>query len=173
MRYRLEERQVDLRGDGHFIAPGAAVIGSVVLGEAASVWFNAVIRGDHEPIVVGPRSNVQDGAVLHTDPGFPLEMGQGVTVGHGAVLHGCKVEDYSLIGIKAVVLNGAKIGKYCLIGAGSLVPEGKEIPEGSLVVGVPGKVVRQLTDEERRSLEESAANYAANGRRFAQHLAAD
>lgn len=164
---------MQMHGEGHFIAPNAAVIGSVVLEAEANVWFNAVIRGDNEPIVVGPRSNVQDGAVLHTDPGFALDIGEGVTVGHGAVLHGCQVGNFSLIGIKAVVLNGAKIGKYCLIGAGALVPEGKEIAEGSLVMGVPGKVVRELSEAERKGLEASADHYVANGQRFVEKLAAD
>src|SRR5690606_11433037 len=119
----------------------------------ASVWFGVVMRGDNDPIIIGEDSNVQDGSVLHTDAGFPLEVGRGVTIGHKAMLHGCTVGDYSLIGINAVILNGAKIGKYCLIGANSLIPERMEIPDGSLVVGSPGRIKRQLTDAEKKMLE--------------------
>ena len=129
MIYRLGERRPEM--ENNFIAPNASVIGDVVLGDQVSVWFNAVLRGDNEPIVAGTESNVQDGAILHTDPGFPLEIGRGVTVGHMAMLHGCAVGDYSLIGINAVVLNGARIGRYCIIGAHALITEGKEIPDGS------------------------------------------
>src|ERR1700760_320070 len=126
----------------YWIAPNATVIGRVTLKRNASVWFGAVLRGDNEPIVVGEESNVQDGCVLHTDAGTPLTIGKAVTVGHLAMLHGCTIGDNSLIGIGAVVLNGARIGKNCLIGAKALIPEGKEIPDGSLVVGAPGRVIR-------------------------------
>ncbi len=165
MIYQLEERRVERHADT-FVAPDASLIGSVVLHEGASVWFQVVARGDNDPIVIGPETNVQDGAVLHTDAGVPLRLGRGVTVGHKAVLHGCIVEDFALIGINAVVLNRARIGRYCIIGANSLIPEGKEIPEGSLVLGSPGRVVRQVTSEERTGLEASAAHYAANARRY-------
>jgi carbonic anhydrase/acetyltransferase-like protein (isoleucine patch superfamily) len=170
--YRLEERRV-VRHPGSYIAPNATVIGSVELHERASIWFQAVVRGDNDPIVIGPESNVQDAAVLHTDFGVPLTIGRGVTVGHKVMLHGCTIGDYALIGINAVVLNRAKIGPYCIIGANSLIPEGKEIPEGSLVMGTPGKVVRTLSPEERKRLEHSAAIYVANAQRYSAGLAED
>jgi carbonic anhydrase/acetyltransferase-like protein (isoleucine patch superfamily) len=170
--YRLEDRRV-IRHADTFIAPNATVIGSVELHERASIWFNVVARGDNDPIVIGPESNVQDAAVLHTDMGVPLTLGRGVTVGHKAMLHGCTVGDYALIGINAVVLNRARIGAYCIIGANSLIAEGKEIPEGSLVMGTPGKVVRSLSDEERIRLEASAAIYVANARRYLSGLFED
>lgn len=172
MIYRLEDKRVVRHGDT-YVAPNATLIGSVVLHDKSSVWFNVVMRGDNDPIVVGEETNVQDGAVLHTDDGVPLTLGRGVTVGHKAMLHGCSVSDYSLIGINAVVLNHVKIGRYCIIGAHSLIPEGKEIPDGSLVFGTPGKIVRQLTEEERASLERSAAHYVENARRFKRSLAPD
>jgi carbonic anhydrase/acetyltransferase-like protein (isoleucine patch superfamily) len=132
------------------VAPNATLVGKVKLEEGANVWFNAVLRGDNELILIGKNSNVQDGTVMHTDMGYPLTLGTGVTIGHNAMLHGCTVGDYSLIGINAVILNGAKIGKHCIIGANSLIGEGKEIPDGSLVMGSPGKVVRELTERRRR-----------------------
>jgi carbonic anhydrase/acetyltransferase-like protein (isoleucine patch superfamily) len=151
----------------HWIAPSAAVIGRVLLGEEASVWFGAVLRGDTELIRVGARSNVQDNAVLHTDEGFPLEIAEGCTIGHGAILHGCVVGAGALVGMGAVVLNGARIGKSSLIGAGALVTSGMDVPERSLVLGTPARVVRPLKDEELAGLEASAAHYVANARRFA------
>ena len=154
-----------------FVAPGARIIGDVTIGPEASVWYNCVLRGDIHRIEVGARSNVQDGSVMHTDMGYPLTLGTGVTVGHNAMLHGCSVGDYSLVGINAVVLNGAKIGKYCIIGANTLIAEGKEIPDGSLVVGSPGKVVRELTDQQKKMLEASAAHYVHNAQRYARDLA--
>jgi carbonic anhydrase/acetyltransferase-like protein (isoleucine patch superfamily) len=168
--YRLEERRVVRHGET-YVAPGAILIGSVVLHHEASVWFNVVIRGDNDPIVIGERSNVQDGTVMHTDEGIPLTLGRGVTVGHKAMLHGCVVGDHSLIGINAVVLNGARIGKHCLIGANALIAEGKEIPDGSLVLGSPGRVVRQLDDAEKARLEASADHYVVNFRRYLAGLA--
>ena len=170
MFYRLEDRQVERIGGPHFVAHNATLIGSVVLHPNASVWFNVVIRADNDPIVIGEDSNVQDGSVLHTDTGYPLTIGRGVTVGHKAMLHGCSIGDYSLIGINAVVLNGARIGKYCIIGANALIPEGVEIPDGSLVLGSPGRVKRTLGDAERAMLEASAAHYVENARRYLQHL---
>lgn len=149
-----------------FVAPGARVIGRVVLQDGASVWFNAVLRGDNEPIEVGEGSNVQDGCVLHTDPGRPLVIGRQVTVGHNAILHGCMIGDGSLIGMGAVVLNGARIGKGCLIGANALVTEDKEIPDYSLVMGQPGKVVRTLDAAAVARLLESAERYRWNARRY-------
>jgi len=165
MIYQLEERRVRAEGD-YWVADSATVLGSVLLKHNTSVWFGAVIRGDREPIVVGDHSNVQDLAVLHTDPGYPLTLGSYVTVGHKALLHGCTVGDHSLIGINAIVLNGAKIGKHCLIGAGALIPEGREIPDGSLVMGVPGKVVRALTPEQMAHVTKLAENYVANFKRY-------
>ena len=172
MIYRLEERRVVRHGET-FVAPNATLIGSVVLHERASVWFNVVARGDNDPIVIGPESNIQDGSILHTDLGVPLTLGRGVTVGHKVMLHGCTIGDYALIGINAVVLNNARIGPYCIIGANTLITEGKEIPEGSMVMGSPGKVIRQLTDNERRKLEASAAHYVDNARRYLHGLTED
>ncbi len=172
MIYSLEERRVQLLDGPHFIAPNATLIGSVTLHRNASVWFNVVIRADNDPVVIGEDSNIQDGTVIHTDTGYPLTIGRGVTVGHKAMLHGCTIGDYSLIGINAVVLNGAKIGKYCLIGANALIPEGVEIPDGSLVIGSPGRVKRTLSEAERKMLEASARHYVENGRRYLLSLRA-
>ena len=169
MKYRLGDACVDTHPDS-WIAPTATLIGRVRLEEGASVWFNAVLRGDNELILIGKDSNVQDGAVMHTDMGYPLTLGTGVTIGHNAMLHGCTVGDYSLIGINAVILNGAKIGKHCIIGANSLIGEGKVIPDGSLVMESPGKVVRDLTDEQKALLQASAAHYVKNGQRYARDL---
>ena len=140
----------------NWIAPGAAVIGHVLIGRDVGIWFGAVIRGDNEPIVIGADSNVQEHTVMHTDPGFPLTIGQGCTIGHRALLHGCTIGDNSLIGINAVVLNGARIGRNCLIGANALITEGKEIPDNSMVMGAPGKVVRELTPQQIEGLRMSA-----------------
>jgi carbonic anhydrase/acetyltransferase-like protein (isoleucine patch superfamily) len=170
--YRLDERRVVRHGET-FVAPNATVIGSVVLHERSSVWFNVVIRGDNDPIVIGPESNIQDGSVLHTDEGVPLTIGRGVTVGHKVMLHGCTIGDYSLIGINAVILNRARIGANCIIGANTLITEGKEIPDGSMVMGSPGKVIRQLSEVERVKLMASAAGYVVNARRFLHGLAED
>ena len=169
MIYRLGEACVELHPQS-WVAPNAVLVGKVRLQAGASVWFNAVLRGDNELIDIGEHSNVQDGAVMHTDMGFPLTLGKGVTVGHNAMLHGCSVGDYSLIGINAVILNGARIGRNCIIGANALIGEGKEIPDGSLVMGSPGKVVRDLTDEQKKLLEASAAHYVKNGQRYARDL---
>ena len=169
MIYALGAKRPELLGD-NWVADNASVIGDVVLEEGANVWFNAVIRGDVERITVGARSNVQDGSVLHADAGMPLVIGADVTVGHMVMLHGCTIGEGSLIGIGAVVLNGAKIGRNCIIGAKSLIPEGKEIPDNSLVMGAPGKVVRELDDSARAMLLGSAAHYVENSRRFARDL---
>lgn len=171
MIYSLGELSVS-QHDTVFVAPGAHVIGNVELQENSSVWFNAVIRGDCDKITVGSNSNIQDGSVLHTDEGVPLTIGEGVTVGHMVMLHGCTIGDYSLIGINAVVLNGAKIGKHCVIGANALITEGMEIPDGSLVVGSPGKVIKSLSDKQRAQLELSAAHYVQNAQRFKTQLKA-
>lgn len=172
MKYRLGQFRVDAHPDS-WIAPSAELIGKVRLEAGSSVWFGAILRGDNELIHIGENSNVQDGSVLHTDMGYPLTLGRGVTVGHKVMLHGCTVGDHSLVGINAVILNGAKIGKYCIIGANSLIPEGKVIPDGSLVMGSPGKVVRELTEEQKKMLEASAAHYVHNARRYARELERD
>ena len=173
MIYRLDDLRVQLRGDGQFVADNATLIGNVILEACASVWFGAVLRGDNEPITIGAGSNVQDGVVMHTDPGFPLTLGANVTVGHMAMLHGCTVGENSLVGINAVVLNGARIGRNCLIGAGALVPEGREIPDGSLVIGSPGKVKRELSSEEIAGLARSAEGYVAKAARYRAGLTPD
>ncbi len=166
MLYQLDDRRVQAEDEEYWVAESAMVMGLVLLRKGASVWFNAVLRGDTELITVGENSNVQDGAVLHTDPGCPLLIGANVTVGHKAMLHGCEIGDNSLVGINAVVLNRAKIGRNCLIGANALITEGKEIPDNSLVMGAPGKIVRQLTEEEIAGLAHSAAHYRENAARF-------
>ncbi len=166
MFYELGDRKPEMKGQGQFVAENATIIGSVRLMEQSSVWFNVVIRGDNEWITIGPETNVQDGSVLHTDPGLALNLGRGVTVGHKAMLHGCDIGDYSLIGINAVILNGAKIGKHCLIGANTLIPEGMEVPDGSMVVGSPGKIKRELTDNQKKMLEMSAAHYVTNAENY-------
>jgi carbonic anhydrase/acetyltransferase-like protein (isoleucine patch superfamily) len=153
-----------------WVAPSATLIGQVVLAEQTNIWFNVVIRGDNDWIRIGARSNVQEHCVLHTDPGFILSIGTDVTVGHQAMLHGCTIGDGSLIGIQAIVLNGARVGKCCLIGAGSLIAEGKEIPDRSLVMGTPGKVIRTLTDDEVARLRMSSANYVERAKRYAANL---
>lgn len=159
-------------GAGAWIAPDAHVIGKVELGPGVGIWFGAVLRGDNEMIRIGAGSNVQEMTMIHTDPGHPVEIGPGVTIGHRAIVHGCSIGENSLIGMGAIVLNGARIGRNCLIGAGALVTEGKEIPDGSLVVGSPGKVVRQLTREQIEGLRGSASRYAENAARFATDLIA-
>lgn len=173
MIYSLGDRKVTYAGKPSYIAPNASIIGDVELHDNSSVWFNAVIRADNDKIVIGENSNVQDGAVLHVDPGVPLNIGKGVTIGHKVMLHGCTIGDNTLIGINAVVLNGAKIGKNCLIGANALIPERMEIPDGSMVIGSPGKVKRALTEDEIKMLEVGASIYVQNGERFSQDLVAE
>ena len=165
MLYELDGVAVQTEGD-YWVADSATVVGNVLLKQDASVWFNAVVRGDNDLITIGAGSNVQDGSVLHTDPGCPLTIGAHVTIGHKVMLHGCDIGEGSLIGINAVVLNGAKIGKNCLIGANALITEGKEIPDNSMVMGSPGKVVRTLTDEQAAGIRAGAAHYVENARRF-------
>jgi len=167
--YQLEEHAPQV-ADSAWVADSAQLMGKVVLAEDASVWFGAILRGDNETLTVGRGSNVQDGTVMHSDPGYPLTLGADVTVGHQAMLHGCSVGDGSLIGIQAVVLNGAKIGRHCLVGAGSLVTEGKEFPDGSLIVGSPAKVVRQLTPEQIEGLKRTAEHYVQNAQRYKNGL---
>ncbi len=172
MLYRLDDKQVQLP-ERYFIADNAVVLGNVALGNDVSIWFNVVIRGDSELIAIGEDSNIQDGAVIHTDPGYPMNLGRGVTVGHKAMLHGCTVGDYSLVGINAVVLNGAKIGSHCIIGAHAMVTENMEVPDGSLVLGTPAKIKRQLSSEQQNALELQAQHYVRNGRRFRKGLIED
>jgi carbonic anhydrase/acetyltransferase-like protein (isoleucine patch superfamily) len=155
-----------------WVAPDANLIGRIVVESAASVWFCATLRGDNEVITVGEGSNIQENCVLHTDIGYPLTIGKGCTIGHKVMLHGCTIGDNSLIGMGATVLNGAKIGNNCLIGAGALITEGKEIPDGSLVMGVPGKVVRGLDEAAIEGLRKSALGYQANMRRFRDGMTA-
>ena len=163
--YALDDLTPDVAEDA-WIAPGAHVIGNVRLEAATSVWFGSTLRGDNELITLGAGSNVQENCVLHTDMGFPLTIGAGCTIGHKAMLHGCAIGDNSLIGMGATVLNGARIGQNCLIGAGALVTEGKEIPDGSLVMGAPGHVVRDLDEKAIAMLRASALNYQRNAARF-------
>ena len=172
MIYSLDDREVILRGEEHFIADSASVIGSVILEDLVSIWFGAVLRGDNDTIHVQAGSNIQDGAVLHTDPGIPLTVGRGVTVGHLAMLHGCEIGDNSLVGIKSVVLNHARIGNNCVIGANALITEGKQVPDNSLVVGSPGRVARQLTDEQVEQLKAAAQSYVDKLRRYRRGLRA-
>lgn len=169
--YQLGEVQPIVPGEGNYwVAPDAQVMGNIELKKNASVWFGAALRGDNERITIGENSNVQDGSVLHTDMGFPLTIGKDVTIGHMVMLHGCTIGDNSLVGIGSIILNGAKIGKNCLIGANSLITEHKEIPDNSMVLGSPGKVVRQLSDEEAAALKLSADHYVENWKRYAAGL---
>ena len=169
--YRLGDRLPTYPSDGEYwIAPNAVVAGNVILKKNASIWFGAVLRGDNEPIIVGENSNIQDNSVCHTDMGSPLTIGDNVTVGHMVMLHGCTIGDGALIGIGAVVLNRAKIGKNCLIGAKALIPEGKVIPDNSLVLGAPGKVVREVSEAQIAILAESAAGYVRNWKRYVRDL---
>ncbi len=165
MIYQLDNDCPDIH-ETTYVAPSAQVMGNVTCHEQSSIWFNAVLRGDCDNISVGPQSNIQDGSILHTDHGFPLIIGTGVTVGHKVMLHGCEIGDYSLIGINAVVLNGAKIGKYCIIGANALVTENMEIPDNSVVMGSPGKIVKSVPEAAQEQLRTSAQHYVQNAARF-------
>ena len=164
----FDNKKLETDGDDFWIAPNATVIGNVKLLKDASVWFNAVLRGDVELITVGQGSNVQDGAIIHTDPGFPCTIGKNVTVGHLAMLHGCEIGDGSLIGIGSVILNGAKIGKNCIIGSKALVTEGMEIPDGAMVLGIPGKVKKILNEEEQSVVSLGAEHYIQNYKKYKQ-----
>jgi len=166
MNIDLGDKKIQTNGDNFWIAPSASVIGEVILSKDASIWFNAVLRADNEPIYIGEGSNVQDGAIIHTDPGMPCRVGKMVTVGHMAMLHGCTVGDGSLIGIGSVVLNGAKIGKNCIIGSKALVTEGMEIPDGSMVLGIPGKVKKTLNKEEQSIVSIGAEHYIENYKKY-------
>lgn len=169
--YELDGHRVAVPAKGRFwVAENAAVIGKVAIGEDASVWFNTVVRGDNEPIVIGARANVQDGCVLHTDPGFPLTIGAEATIGHNAMLHGCSIGRGALIGIGAIVLNGADIGDDCLIGAGALIPEGKTIPARSVVFGAPGKVIRQVSEQDLERMRWGVQLYVDRWQTYAAGL---
>ena len=170
MNSDLGDKKLQTSGDDFWIAPSANVIGEVILAKDASVWFNAVLRADNEPIYVGQGSNIQDGAIIHTDPGFSCVIGEKVTVGHMAMLHGCHIGDGSLIGIGSVILNGAKIGKNCIIGSKALVTEGMKIPDGSMVLGIPGKVKKILNDEEQSVLSIGADHYVENYKKYKKLL---
>lgn len=166
MIFALDAEQPQLDGDQHFVAPNATLIGKVRLMPGASVWFAAVLRGDNEWITVGPHSNIQDGSILHTDPGCPLTIGENVTVGHRVMLHGCTIGDGSLIGIGSTVLNKARVGKNCMVGAHSLITEGKEFPDGVLILGSPARIARDLTAGEIALLKTSADVYVKNSLRY-------
>jgi carbonic anhydrase/acetyltransferase-like protein (isoleucine patch superfamily) len=167
--YRLAQHTPEL-GEGAWVAESATVLGRVVLGPAASVWYGAVLRGDNDLITLGARTNIQDGSVLHTDLGKPLTLGADVTIGHQVMLHGCTVGDGALVGIQAIVLNGARIGRHCLVGAGALVTEGKEFPDGVLILGRPAKVVRALTAHEIAELQSAAGHYVTQSQRHRDQL---
>ncbi len=169
MFYDLEDKKVKNSGE-NWTAPTASIIGDVTLEKNTSIWFNVTLRGDVENIYVGEGSNVQDGSVLHTDPGYPLKIGKDVTIGHLVMLHGCAIENNSLIGIGAVILNGAKIGKNCIIGANTLVTENKVIPDNSLVVGSPGKIVRQVSTEEVKLITKNAIHYQENWKKYSKSI---
>jgi carbonic anhydrase/acetyltransferase-like protein (isoleucine patch superfamily) len=166
MNIDLGNKKLKTDGDDFWIAPNATVIGDIHLAKDASIWFNAVLRGDNEPIFVGEGSNVQDGSIIHTDPGFSCSIGKNVTVGHLAMLHGCSIGDGSLIGIGSVILNGAKIGKNCIIGSKALVTEGMNIPDGSMVLGIPGKIKKTLSEEEQSLVPLGAEHYIENYKKF-------
>lgn len=171
--YNLGAAAPSLPDDGEYwIAPNAVVLGNVILKKNASIWFGAVLRGDNDPIIVGENSNIQDGSVLHTDTGSPLTIGKDVTVGHKVMLHGCTIGDNSLVGIGSIILNGAVIGRNCLIGAGALITENKVIPDNSMVLGSPGRVVREVSDQQAMVLTGSAAHYVANWKRYRKGLKA-
>ena len=164
----LGDKKLKTIDDNFWIAPNASVIGDVNLERDASIWFNAILRADNEPITIGEGSNVQDGAIIHTDPGYACNIGKKVTVGHMAMLHGCSIGDGSLIGIGSVVLNGAKIGRNCIIGSKALVTEGMEVPDGSMVLGIPGKIKKTLTEEEQSVVPLGAEHYIDNYKKYKQ-----
>ena len=169
--YELDGKKVTTPADGRWwVAPNAVVVGNVTLEQDASVWFGSSIRGDNEPIVLGQRCNIQEGCVLHTDPGFPMTIGPDVTVGHMVMLHGCTIGRASLIGIGSIVMNGAEIGEECLVGANTLIAEGKVIPPRSMVLGSPGKIIRQLSEQDAKRFGSIAGRYVANWQRFAKGM---
>ncbi len=170
MIYRLEDRQPIFEGSNHYIAPGAIVVGDVVLKDSASVWFNAVIRADNDRIEIGRESNIQDGSVLHTDTGIPLVVGDGVTIGHRVILHGCTIGANSLIGIGSTIPNHAVIGEYSIVGANSLITEGKSFPPGSLLMGSPAKFIRTLSEDEKSMLGAARKSYVEKSRLYTRQL---
>ena len=167
MFYNLKDKKPKKIGD-NWVAPNATIIGDVILEKNTSIWFNAVLRGDIENIYIGEGSNIQDGSILHTDPGCPLKVGKNVTVGHLVMLHGCTIGDNSLVGIGAVILNNAKIGENCIIGAKALITENKVIPDNSLVVGSPGKIIREVTEEEKKTVLENTKHYQDNWKKYSK-----
>jgi len=169
MIYDFEKNVPGVNPDA-WVAPNATIIGKVKLEKNSSIWFNAVLRGDIEPIIIGENSNIQDGSVLHTDPGYPLTVGKGVTVGHMVMLHGCQISDDTLIGIGSIILNNAKIGKNCIVGANTLITENKVIPDNSLVVGSPGRVLRKVTDEEIKAILENGKHYVDISKKYKKQL---
>jgi len=169
--YNFGERRVEVRGPDVYVAPNASLIGSVIVGNECSFWFGAVVRGDNDLVTIGDRTNIQDGCVVHADPGIPVTIGSNVSVGHMAMLHGCTIGDGSLIGIGAVILNHAVIGRNCLVGAKTLIPERKRFPDGVLILGQPGKVVRDLRPEDFEALREAAESYVGKGRRYRAEFA--
>jgi carbonic anhydrase/acetyltransferase-like protein (isoleucine patch superfamily) len=168
--FSLGDKRVQLVGADHYVAYDATLVGAITLLHAANIWFKVVIRAENDQITIGEGSNVQDGSVLHVDPGYPMKLGREVTIGHKAMLHGCTVGDGALIGINSVVLNGAKIGAGSLVGANTLIPEGREIPEGVLVVGSPGKIVRELTPEQKAGLRRIAQGYVERAALYRNEL---
>ncbi|HYN13018.1 MAG TPA: gamma carbonic anhydrase family protein [Burkholderiales bacterium] len=168
--FAIGERRVELRGEHHYIAHDATLVGSIILHNDVSVWFQVVIRAENDQISIGEGSNIQDGSVLHVDPGYPMSLGRNVSVGHKVMLHGCTIGEGSLVGINSVVMNGAKIGKSTLIGANTLIAEGKEFPDGVLVLGSPGKIVRELTQEQKDNLQKVARGYVERGKHYKNNL---
>ena len=173
MKYSLKGTKCQIDESKCWIAPSADLIGGVTIGQDSSVWWKAVLRADNEPITIGARTNIQDGCIFHTDPGFPIAIGSNVSVGHLCMLHGCTIDDGCLIGIGSIILNGAQIGKNVLIGANTLITEGKQIPENSLVIGSPGKVIRELTKEQINNLLANAAGYVERTKLYRSHLKPD
>jgi carbonic anhydrase/acetyltransferase-like protein (isoleucine patch superfamily) len=171
--YSLGDKKIQTANDDYYVAPGACVIGNVRFGVGASVWFSCVIRGDNDWITIGDGTNVQDGTIIHTDAGEPVRLGSRVSVGHRALLHGCTVGDSTLIANGAMILDRVSIGRHCLIAAGAMVPPGKVIPDGSVVMGMPGKIVRDVTDRDRAMMEEIAEHYLVRGRLYRRELARD
>ncbi|WP_371185740.1 gamma carbonic anhydrase family protein [Thalassotalea maritima] len=168
MIYQLDNKKPQFHGN-NFIAPTAVAIGDVSIAEDVNIWFNVVIRADNDHIAIGKGSNIQDGCVLHVDKGYPMHIGAHVTVGHKAMLHGCEIGENTLIGINAVILNGAQIGKNCIIGANALIPEGMQVPDNSMVLGCPGKIVKQVTDEQQAMLANAAPHYVKHGEYYNIH----
>ena len=166
MIYSLGLRTIETESNQFYVAPSANLIGNVRLGNHASIWWNAVLRADNEPITIGRKTNIQDGCILHTDPGFPIEIGANVSIGHLCMLHGCVIGNGSLVGIGSIILNGAKVGKNCLIGANSLITEGKIIPENSLIMGSPGKVIRQVNDNDLSQMRHNVRSYVKRSKLY-------